>query len=162
MHAPPVPRTGAVSRRAILRVGAAAIALSAAPRLAAAQATPPAPDTARLDAFVALSVALVGGGRIDPQRAGALLALQDATPDGTAALDAMLAAGPDAVLAAPADFPAVQPILRYWYQGAWDGSSVAGRDTFWYGLSSWQAVKYTSSTSICKRFGDWADAPAVS
>lgn len=153
---------GRVSRRTVLRAGAAALAFTAAPHLASAQATPEAVDQARLDAFVALSEALVGGGRIDPDRAGrALAALQDADPASLAALDEMLAAGPEAVLASPGDFPSVQPLLLFWYQGSWNGVAVDGRDTFWYGLSAWQAVKYTSSTGICKRFGDWATAPAV-
>jgi len=153
---------GHLTRRAILRAGAGALAVAAAPRLVAAQATPAPDDPARVAAFVALSEALVGGGRIDPDRAAqALVSLQDADPASSAKLDEMLAAGPDAVLANPADFPQAKPLLLYWYQGSWKGQAVAGRDTFWYGLSSWQAVKYTSSTGICKRFGDWATAPRV-
>ena len=153
---------GDLTRRAIMRAAVGALAVAATPRLVAAQATP-APDVpARVAAFVALSEALVGGGRIDPERAAqALVALQDADPASSAELDTMLAAGADEVLANPGDYPQVKPLLLYWYQGSWKGQAVTGRDTFWYGLSSWQAVRYTSSTGICKRFGDWATVPRV-
>ncbi|MFM9107723.1 MAG: hypothetical protein ACKOWF_13605 [Chloroflexota bacterium] len=150
------------TRRAIL----AALASSAGAALwsggLAAQDSPtPVPDQARLDAFVALSEALVGGGRIDPKRAGQFLDLNDATDDDRVLLDAMLSLSPAAVAASPAEHPLVNPILIFWYVGEFKGAPVAGRDTFWYGLSSWQAIRYTSSTGICKRFGDWTEAPNV-
>lgn len=152
-----------VSRRAILRASAGMLAAGAlAPGWAAAAQTPaatPTPD--RVNAFVALSQALVGGGRIDPDRAAQFLELNDADPRRADALGALLAMDPATVVTDHAADPLVKPILHFWYRGVYDDQPVAGRDTFWYGLSAWQAVKYTSSTSICKIFGDWADLPAV-
>jgi hypothetical protein len=131
------------------------------PAAASAQDAAAKPDQARIDAFVALSQALVGGGRIDPDRAAQFLELNDADPDDKALLDAMLALDPAKVAAAPAEHPYASAILLYWYLGEYKGAAVPGRESFLYSLSSWQAVKYTSSTSICKRFGDWAEAPKV-
>lgn len=146
-----------MTRRALLAASAGAVVIPAA--AGAQDATPPAKDQARIDAFVALSAAVVGGGRIDPTRAEQFLALNDATDDDKALLDAMLAVAPAEIAANPAKYPLVNPILTYWYVGEYKGQAVDGRDTFWFSLSSWQAVTYTSSTSICKRFGDWAEAP---
>ncbi len=157
LHARPV------SRRAILRASAGVLATGAlAPDWVAAAQTPAAtPPPERVDAFVALSQALVGGGRIDPVRAVQFLQLNDADPQRADALGALLALDPATVVSDHADDPLVKPILHFWYRGVYDDQPVAGRDTFWYGLSAWQAVTYTSSTSICKIFGDWADEPAV-
>ncbi|MGI9252836.1 MAG: hypothetical protein ACR2J8_03750 [Thermomicrobiales bacterium] len=146
-----------MTRRALL-AASAAVALTPV-GIGAQDVTPPAVDQTRIDGFVALSAALVGGGRIDPKRAEQFLTLNDATDDDRALLDTMIAAGPATVMASPGSYPLISPVLTYWYIGEYKGAAVPGRDTFWYGLSSWQAVKYTSSTSICKRFGDWAEAP---
>ncbi len=152
-----------VSRRAILRASAGLLAAGAfAPaRRVGAQAPAATPSPDRIDAFVALSQALVGGGRIDPNRAAQFLELNDADPQRAEALGTLLGMDPATVVADHADDPLVKPILHFWYRGVYDDQPVAGRATFWYGLSAWQAVKYTSSTSICKRFGDWAELPAV-
>lgn len=150
------------SRRAILRASVGVLAAGAlGPGWAAAQTPAATPTPARIDAFVALSQALVGGGRIDPNRAAQFLELNDADPQRADALGALLGMDPATVVSDQADDPLVKPILHFWYRGVYDDQPVAGRDTFWYGLSAWQAVTYTSSTSICKIFGDWADLPAV-
>jgi hypothetical protein len=52
-------------------------------------------------------------------------------------------------------------ILTFWYEGIFAGQPVSGRETFWFSLSSWQAVRYTAAMSICKTFGGWADAPTI-
>jgi hypothetical protein len=147
-----------MTRRAFLAATAGAAVL---PATAGAQDATATPDKARIDAVVALSQALVGGGRIDPNRAAQYMELNDADPDDKALLDQLLTVDPANVAATPAAHPMATPILLYWYLGEHKGVAVPERDTFWYGLSSWQAVKYTSSTSICKRFGDWAEAPKV-
>jgi hypothetical protein len=149
-----------LSRRALLRASALA-AGGGVLGVPVVRADDSAPATDRLPALIALSTALVGGGRIDPERASQLLSMIDADEANAAALDDMLAANPAAVIAEPAAFPLAATILTYWYRGEYEGAPVPGRDTFWYGLSAWQAVRYTSATSICKRFGDWAEAPLV-
>jgi hypothetical protein len=157
-----------VSRRAVLRAAAGVLAAGALPAShvpvgaqTPAAAPTPTPSPERVDAFVALSQALVGGGRLDPERAAQFLQLNDADPDRAAALDALLALDPATAVAEGVQASPVKPILHFWYRGVFDGQPVPDRETFWYGLSSWQSVRYTSSTSICKRFGDWAEAPVV-
>jgi hypothetical protein len=54
---------------------------------------------------MAISATLVGGGRLQPDRGQPFLTLADADPERRAALDALIAAGPDA-LAAPTAPPA--------------------------------------------------------
>jgi len=77
-------------------------------------ATPTAPEQqARLDRFMAVSALLVGGGRLDPERGQQFLSLVDADSERRSALDALLAAGPEAiatVTAPPAASPRATPI----------------------------------------------------
>ncbi len=146
------------TRRALLRAGVGGTLALALPITARAQSTS---SDDRQNSFVVMATTIVGGGRIDPARAAQFIALNDADPANAADLDAMLAADPATVVATPADYPLVVPILQFFYLGTYADQPVADRQSFWYGLSSWQAVRYTSSTSICKRFGDWANPPTV-
>jgi hypothetical protein len=128
----------------------------------------PVPGMA-LDTFMDLSLALVGGGRLDPDRGGQLLALIAANPTGVAALDELLSIRAGGAAATPIATPVatlsgdarglVEQILRFWYLGTWDGQPVTDRAGFWFGLSAWQAVEYTYAPSVCRAFGIWAEPP---
>ncbi len=146
------------TRRAIIQASVAAGLILGLPgdRSLAAQDTDP-----RVTSFITMATALVGGGRIDPKRAEQFIALNDADPSNAKSLDALLAEDPDTVLADPTAYPLVVPIVTFFYVGSYNDEPVADRQSFWYGLTAWQAVVYTSSTSICKRFGDWAEPPTV-
>ncbi|MDF3038270.1 MAG: Membrane bound containing D-sorbitol dehydrogenase [Thermomicrobiales bacterium] len=119
-------------------------------------------------AFMDLSLALVGGGRLDEDRGAQLLVLIAADADRRAALDGLLAirAGAAATpIATPvaalsdAQRTLVEQILRFWYLGTYDDQPVTDRAGFWFGLSAWQAVQYTYATSVCRAFGIWAQPP---
>ena len=122
-----------------------------------------------IESFMDLSLTLVGGGRLDPQRGSQLLALIAPDTERRRALDDLLAirAGGDA--ATPIATPVatlsrdarelVEQILRFWYLGTWDDQPVTDRAGFWFGLSAWQAVEYTYAPSVCRAFGIWAESP---
>ena len=150
---------------------------TAVPASTGSSATPvgPVPEEASpvaevpIATFMDLSLALVGGGRLDDKRGAQLLALIEADPVRRSALDALLAirsgdaattpiATPVAALSA-ADRELVEQILRFWYLGTYDGQPVADRAGFWFGLSAWQAVGYTYAPSVCRAFGLWAQPP---
>ncbi len=122
-----------------------------------------------IEAIMDLSLALVGGGRLDDKRGAQLLALIAADSERRTALDTLLAiragasaetpiATPVAALSA-ADHDLVEQILRFWYLGTYDGQPVTDRAGFWFGLSAWQAVGYTYAPSVCRAFGLWAQPP---
>lgn len=125
----------------------------------------------RVAPFLALSTALVGGGRLDPRRAVQYLAIAGADPAKTRALDELLAlaASPEeaspAVIATPVAAASDEAralgreILAFWYLGVVGDRPVTERGDAWFGLSAWQAVGYTPAPSACKAFGGWADAP---
>ena len=138
----------------------------------------PAPEEAdagaaqRLGPFMALSAALVGGGRLDEARGAQYLAIAEADPTKRQALDELLAATAAGSGAPPAIATPVaaaseaardlsKEILGFWYLGVVGDQPVEDRAGFWFGLSSWQAVQYTPATSACKAFGIWAQAPRV-
>jgi Membrane bound FAD containing D-sorbitol dehydrogenase len=131
-------------------------------------AAPPVPGIV-FDAFMDLSLALVGGGRLDPDRGGQLLAMIAPDPARLTALEDLLAIRAGGEAATPIATPVatlsadgrelVEQILRFWYLGTWDDQPVTDRDGFWFGLSAWQAVKYTYAPSVCRAFGVWAEAP---
>jgi Membrane bound FAD containing D-sorbitol dehydrogenase len=131
-------------------------------------AAPPVPGVV-FDAFMDLSLALVGGGRLDPDRGGQLLALIAPDRARLTALQDLLAIRAGGEAATPIATPVttlsadgrelVEQILRFWYLGTWDDQPVTDRDGFWFGLSAWQAVKYTYAPSVCRAFGVWAEAP---
>lgn len=182
-----------LTRRDVVRIGAAS-ALVAAPVLLAtpggghdalAQSTDgaataettvgPMPGEAApapgipIESFMDLSLALVGGGRLDPDRGGQLLALIAADPDRLTALDELLAIRVGGATAMPIATPVaalsgsardlVEQILRFWYLGMYDDQPVTDRAGFWFGLSAWQAVEYTYAPSVCRAFGLWAEPP---
>ena len=128
----------------------------------------PVPGLA-IDAFMDLSLALVGGGRLDPDRGGQLLALIAADPARLPALADLLAIRAGGAAATPIATPVaplpgesrglVEQILRYWYLGTYDDQPVTDRAGFWFGLSAWQAVQYTYAPSVCRAFGVWAEPP---
>jgi hypothetical protein len=122
-----------------------------------------------IGSFMDLSAALVGGGRLDPQRGSQLLALIAPDPERRRALDGLLAIRAGGEAAVPIATPVatlsadarelVEQILRFWYLGTWDDQPVTDRAGFWFGLSAWQAVEYTYAPSVCRAFGIWAEAP---
>jgi Membrane bound FAD containing D-sorbitol dehydrogenase len=122
-----------------------------------------------IESFMDLSLALVGGGKLDPQRGSQLLALIAADPERRRALDDLLAIRVGGEAATPIATPVatlsrdarvlVEQILRFWYLGTWDDQPVTDRAGFWFGLSAWQAVEYTYAPSVCRAFGIWADPP---
>jgi hypothetical protein len=124
-----------------------------------------------IDAFMDLSQALVGGGTLDASRGAQLLALLAADPARRTAIDQLLEVRADADVATPIATPVaalsedarslVETILRFWYLGTYDDQPVEGRADFWFGLSAWQAVKYTYAPSVCRAFGIWAEPPTV-
>jgi hypothetical protein len=128
----------------------------------------PVPGVA-IDAFMDLSLALVGGGRLDPDRGGQLLALIAADPARLPALDDLLAIRAGGAAETPIATPVatltgearglVEQILRYWYLGTYNEQPVTDRAGFWFGLSAWQAVQYTYAPSVCRAFGVWAEPP---
>ena len=122
-----------------------------------------------IESFMDLSLALVGGGTLDPKRGSQLLALIAPDLERRRALDDLLAiraggeaptsiATPVATLSRDAR-ELVEQILRFWYLGTWDEQPVTDRAGFWFGLSAWQAVKYTYAPSVCRAFGIWAEPP---
>lgn len=128
------------------------------------------PATAgRTAPFLALSTALVGGGGLDQRRAAQYLAIIEQDVAKTAALDELLVIATTAttggaiatpVAAASAEARALsREILTFWYVGTVDDRPVTDRGDAWFGLSAWQAVRYTPATSACKAFGGWATAP---
>jgi hypothetical protein len=120
-------------------------------------------------AFMDLSLALVGGGRLDEDRGGQLLDLIATDPARLTALHELLAIRAGAGAATPIATPVaalsvgsrelVEQILRFWYLGTFDGQPVNDRAGFWFSLSAWQAVKFTYAPSVCRAFGIWAEAP---
>jgi hypothetical protein len=135
------------------------------PALGEASPVPEVP----IESFMDLSLALVGGGRLDPQRGSQLLALIAPDRERRTALDELLAiraggeaatpiATPVAILSADAR-ELVEQILRFWYLGTWDDQPVTDRAASWFGLSAWQAVGYTYAPSVCRAFGIWAEPP---
>lgn len=122
---------------------------------------------AQLTAFLALSTALVGGGGLDPARARQFLAIVAADPKQQQTLANLLTLPANASIATPlaaatsAEQTMSREILSFWYTGIVGGQPVADRADFWFGLSAWQAVRYTPATSACKGFGVWAEAPRV-
>jgi hypothetical protein len=152
---------------------------TAPPATTGLAATPvgPAPEDASpvpgvpIAQFMDLSLALVGGGRLDEQRGEQLLDLIAADPQRREALGTLLAiragdaadepiATPVATLSA-AERDLVEQILRFWYLGTYDDQPVTDRAGFWFGLSAWQAVGYTYAPSVCRAFGLWAQPPQV-
>jgi hypothetical protein len=123
-----------------------------------------------MTAFMDLSLALVGGGRLDADRGGQLLDLIATDPARLTALHELLAIRAGAGVATPIATPVaalsvgsrklVEQILRFWYLGTFDGQPVNDRAGFWFSLSAWQAVKYTYATSVCRAFGIWAEPPS--
>ncbi|MBA3449804.1 MAG: hypothetical protein H0T18_01175 [Chloroflexia bacterium] len=119
--------------------------------------------------FMGLSLALVGGGRLDDTRGAQLLALIAADSERRAALDRLLAIRAGDATATPIATPVatlsgaerdlVEQMLRFWYLGTYDGQPVTDRAGFWFGLSAWQAVEYTYAPSVCRAFGLWAQPP---
>ncbi len=76
---------------------------------------------------MAISAVLVGGGRLDPERGQRFLALADPDPDRRSALDALIAASPDAIVtptAPPAASPEATPIGATPEIGAGRGGSA--------------------------------------
>lgn len=124
-----------------------------------------------IEQFMDLSLALVGGGRLDEDRGGQLLALIAADAMRREALDGLLAIRSGDAAATPIATPAaaltgaqrdlVERILRFWYLGTYDDQPVTDRAGFWFGLSAWQAVGYTYAPSVCRAFGLWAQPPQV-
>jgi hypothetical protein len=122
-----------------------------------------------LDSFMDLSLALVGGGRLDPQRGSQLLALIAPDRERLTALDELLAIRAGGAAATPIATPVatlsgdarqlVEQILRFWYLGTWEDQPVTDRAASWFGLSAWQAVGYTYAPSVCRAFGIWAEPP---
>jgi hypothetical protein len=122
-----------------------------------------------IDSFMDLSLALVGGGRLDAQRGSQLLALIAPDRERRTALDELLAIRAGGAAATPIATPVatlsgdarqlVEQILRFWYLGTWDDQPVTDRAASWFGLSAWQAVEYTYAPSVCRAFGIWADPP---
>ena len=123
-----------------------------------------------IDSFMDLSLALVGGGRLDPQRGSQLLALIASDPERRRSLDDLLAIRANGEATTPIATPVaalsgdarelVAQILRFWYLGTWDDQPVTDRAASWFGLSAWQAVGYTYAPSVCRAFGIWAEPPA--
>lgn len=121
--------------------------------------------------FMDLSQALVGGGTLDPARGDQLLALIANDPTRRTALDELLAIRSGGLSATPVATPIaalsdgardlVGQLLRFWYLGTYDDQPVTDRTDFWFSLSSWQAVRYTFATSICKAYGGWAQPPQI-
>jgi len=122
-----------------------------------------------IESFMDLSLALVGGGKLDPQRGSQLLALIAPDSERRRALDDLLAIRAGGAAATPIATPVaalsgdarelVEQILRFWYLGTWDDQPVTDRAGFWFGLSAWQAVEYTYAPSVCRAFGIWAEPP---
>ena len=122
-----------------------------------------------IESFMDLSTALVGGGKLDPQRGSQLLALIAPDSERRRGLDDLLAIRAGGAAATPIATPVaalsgdarelVEQILRFWYLGTWDDQPVTDRAGFWFGLSAWQAVEYTYAPSVCRAFGIWADPP---
>jgi hypothetical protein len=128
----------------------------------------PVPEVS-IDSFMDLSLALVGGGRLDPQRGSQLLALIAPDRERRTVLDELLAIRAGGAAATPIATPVaalssdarqlVEQILRFWYLGTWDDQPVTDRAASWFGLSAWQAVEYTYAPSVCRAFGVWAEPP---
>jgi hypothetical protein len=122
-----------------------------------------------IESFMGLSLALVGGGRPDPQRGSQLLALIAPDRERRTTLDELLAIRAGGEAATPIATPVsilsgdarelVEQILRFWYLGTWDDQPVTDRAASWFGLSAWQAVGYTYAPSVCREFGIWAEPP---
>ena len=120
-------------------------------------ASPTAP--ARLSPFLALSVALVGGGELDEGRARQYLAFVDADAAKQRALDELLARAGKPWWARRLSSAARElrkEILEFWYLGTVDGQPMAGSAPAWATLHAWQAVQYTPAPGLCKGYGSWA------
>jgi hypothetical protein len=138
---------------------------SVGPTLGDASPVPGVP----IDSFMDLSAALVGGGRLDPQRGSQVLALIASDDERRKALDDLLAIRAGGEGATPIATPVaalsgdarelVEQILRFWYLGTWDDQPVTDRAASWFSLSAWQAVEYTYAPSVCRAFGIWAVPP---
>ncbi len=113
---------------------------------------------ARLDPFLALSLALVGGGDLDEGRARQYLATVAADGAKQRALDELLARAekPSASRLSSAARELRKEILEFWYLGTVGGQPVAGGASAWATLHAWQAVQYTPAPSVCKGYGSWA------
>ena len=163
-----------VSRRGLARIVAATALIAApaalgAPARSHAKAQTPDAGEAPIAAFMDLSAAFVGGGRLDETRGTQLLGLIEADAERRASLDRLLAIrtdnAPSTPIAAPlavlesTDRELAEQILRFWYLGVFDGQPVEDRAGFWFGLSAWQAVGYTYAPSVCRAFGQWAQPP---
>ncbi len=113
---------------------------------------------AKLDPFLALSRALVGGGQLDEGRASLFLASVAEERTKQRALDELLASWAGKPLASRLSSPAIElrkEILEFWYLGTIGGRPVAGGGEAWATLHAWQAVRYTPAPSICKGYDSW-------
>lgn len=159
----PIEPLGISRRRLFAQAGAwsaaAGICLLTPGQRAAAQDAP-SPVAGDVDALLAISQTLCGGGELDPARAEMLLQLLSDDPELSAGLaelqsqpfDDLSALGAEANAAATA-------ILLFWYAGAFNGEPVSDRATAYYSLTAWQAM-YTYPMSTCRGFGLWQDPPA--
>jgi hypothetical protein len=155
-----------ITRRRLLVAASVSLAGTApnARARALTSATPIADVT--VDQLIVLSETLCGGGRFDPDRAGALLTLLTGDETLNAGLHALLAmpaggVGGDVTPSTSAPAQAVaETILLYWYTGYVGDEPVVDRSTMYYQLTSWQAM-YTPSFAVCKLYGGWNDAPAT-
>ena len=120
-------------------------------------ASPTAP--ARLSPFLALSVALVGGGELDEGRARQYLAFVNADAAKQRVLDELLARAGKPWWARRLSSAARElrkEILEFWYLGTVGGQPMAGSAPAWATLHAWQAVQYTPAPGLCKGYGTWA------
>ena len=118
---------------------------------------------ARLDPFLALSRALVGGGALDEGRARLFLTAAAEERTKQRALDELLvpwAGKPSAGRLSSAALELRKEILEFWYLGTIGGQPVAGGAEAWSTLHAWQAVHYTPAPSICKGYDSWSAPPA--
>lgn len=161
---PPEVESGAISlsRRRLMGYSAACIvaAWAAGAIDAKAQATPEAVDPAQLEALIALSQTLCGGGTFSNDRATRLLQLLQSDADLEAGLNELLATPPveGGSLGSDQAQKTAEVILIYWYADLYNGNPLPDRGSAYYQLTTWQAM-YTFSWAVCHFYGGWAQEP---
>lgn len=163
----PVATIDSLDRRRFLTLtggaGAALLALRrVVERVEAADATPVAVDSDRLQQLIDLSQALAGGGSFTNERATVLyqlIAADSALDDG---FESLLANPPTPGQAIAPDIAkaTAQVILLFWYADLYEGNPLPDRGSAYYQMTSWQAM-YTFSWAVCHFYGGWAQEPST-